>query len=273
MTKHLSTPTYVAILVLSQAHFALGAEPLKGTVQHDTRPPLAGDAMLDEEGNSKIPAGLKFDETVSPVGPELKPHKLFSSVTLPVEDNEDTWYKIPSWRAGHFHREKQINHTQNGDVESISKADHVYGMQKDKHGNIWHHVSWPKITKISLDGYSQYKMINRYEPVTMNEKEYCVKICSTNVDVDDKTGKIIRTARQEEFDRYFPVGDGIARGDCIIQGFSQHGRVNTELEKCSVEEEMVQPFSVVNTFRGKNLKESFVKFLNAHNLSMLIPEN
>lgn len=265
---------HLASLLIAGIHAssALADEPLKGSVQHDTRPALAGDAMLDEEGNTKIPVGLKFDETVEPVGPELKPHKLFSSVTMPAEDNEDFWYKIPQWRAGHFHREKQINHTQNGDVTSISKADHVYGMQKDKHGNIWHHVSWPKITKISLDGYSQYKIINRYEPVTMNEKEYCVKICSTNVDVDDKTGKIIRTAKQEEFDRYFPIGDGIARGDCLIQGFSQHGRVNTELEKCSVEEEMVQPFSVVNSFRGKDLKNSFVKFLTAHNLSMLVPD-
>lgn len=261
----------VLTLVALQADGYVYAEPLKGKVQHEAEQPIYEGGLFDRQEIGTMPAGIRFDDSVEPAGPEFKLHKLFSSINLPVEDKEDTWYQIPRWRAGSFHREKQIDHTLSGDIESISRADHVYGMQVDRNGGIWHHMSWPRITRISLDGYSQYKIINRYEPVTMSDNEYCVKICSTNIDVDDKTGKVIRVGKQEEFDRYFPAGNGIARGNCLIQGFSQHGRPNTTIERCSVEEELTKPFAVVNTFRGKNLKESFCNYLQSHDKATLIP--
>lgn len=250
------------------------AAPLKGGVQHEdegSRPLSSGLLMDDPEEAFSLPAGVKFEENVPPVGPELRLHKLFSSVQMPAEDGEDTWYRIPGWRAGSFHREKQIDHTRSGDQISTSRADHVYGMQMDKNGEIWHHMSWPRVTKVSSDDQIQYKIINRYTPVTVNPNEFCVRISSTNVFVDEKTGKIIRTAKQEEIDRYIPIADGLARGYCLIQGYSQHGRPNTLLQKCTVEEERTQPFAVVNKFRGKDLQQSFFNYLKSHDLADLIP--
>ncbi len=261
-----------AVLIVSCSCYCVGAEPLQGKVEQQAHLPLTGGVALDGEFSQPLSGDINFSESVPPVSPELKVHKLFSSVTLPVEDKDDNWYQIPKWRAGLYHREKQIDHTKFGDVESLSKVDHLYGMQLDKKGGVWHHDSWPRITKISLDGYSQYKIINRYEPIILSTKEYCIKVSSTNIDVDDKTGKIIRVAKQEEFDRYFPAGSGVARGDCIIKGFSARGGTNTEIESCSVEEALVKPFSVLNTFRGKNLRESFINFLKAHGHPELIPD-
>lgn len=289
----------VQLIIASAAH----AEPLQGKILLEETLPLSGNATTGEKekpnslfgkatadlealtdrlrslsgnanagGGSAIPANISFSETVTPVPPEFKPHKLFSSIELPAEDNEDLWYQIPSWRAGLFHRDKQIDHTLTGDFESVSKVDHLYGMQVDKRGGIWHHVSWPSVTKITLDGYCQYKMISKYEPVKLSEKEFTVKVYSTNIDVDDKTGKIIRVAKQEEFDRYFPAGPGFARGQCLIQGYSGRGNQNTTVERCSVEESQTQPFKVLNNFRGKNLRESFKKFLRSHDLGELAPD-
>lgn len=247
------------------------SETLKGGVRQETTVPVSGD-ILQEDESQPLPAGIKFSENVEPVGKELRPHKLFSSISLPVEDNVDTWYKIPSWRAGFFHREKQIDHTIFGDVETVSKVDHLYGMQLDKKGGIWHHMSWPRITKLSLDGYCQYKIINRYEPVRLSEREYCVKISSTNIDVDDKSGKIIRLGKQEEFDRYFPGPSGAALGTCLIKRFSMHGRTNSTIEKCSVEESLLKPFSVLNSFRGVDLRASFRRYLETHDMAELLPD-
>lgn len=256
----------------------LQAEQLKGGVQHEEqKSPLFDrlDAQSDDLLNPQIslPAGVNFEETVLPASAELKAHKLFSSIKMPAEDNEDTWYKIPAWRAGEFHREKQIDHTRGGDLETVSRADHVYGMQLDKNGGIWHHMSWPKVTKVSSEQEVQYKIVNRYEPVSVNDDEFCVKISSTNVFVDEKTGKITRTSKQEEIDRYFPAGQGKARGECLIQGYSHHGRKNTLVQCCTVEEDLVKPFAVINSFRGKNLRESFCNYLRAKKLEQLIPDN
>jgi hypothetical protein len=249
------------------------ADPLKGSVQQENVTPISGD-IWNENESELLPAGVGFSDKVDAVEPGIKPHKLFSSVTMPAEDKDDTWYQIPNWRAGFFHREKQIDHTQFGDREQVSKVDHLYGMQKDKRGGIWHHQSWPKITKLSLeDGHSQYKIINKYELVSKSDNDYCVKISSTNVDVDDKTGKIIRTGKQEEFDRYFPDGTGKARGYCLIKGYSSSGNVNTQIEKCSVEEEQMKPFETLNTFRGKDLRASFKTYLISHDKADLVPDN
>ena len=269
------------------SHCSAYAAPLQGKIQLEDNgdTTLNGGAASDdssrylpggvasEDDSRYLPAGAAFTETVDPVPPGLRPHKLFSSITLPVSDKEDRWYQIPLWRAGLYRREKQIDHLQTGDRESISKVDHLYGMQVDKKGGIWHHDSWPSITKLTLDGYSEYKMIDKYEPIRLSTKEFCVKISSTNIDVDDKTGKITRVAKQEEFDSYFPAGPGRARGECRIQGYSIHGRVNTEVDRCSVEEVLIQPFKVLNTFRGKDLRESFKRFLIAHDLADLVPDS
>lgn len=246
------------------------AEPLKGNVQHEESS-ISGDLWAESDSNY-LPAGIAFSDKVEPLTGELRLHKLFSSIAMPAEDKEDTWYQIPKWRAGMFHREKQTDHTKFGDRESVSKVDHLYGMQVDKKGGIWHHMSWPRITKLSLDGYSQYKIINRYEPIRLNASEFCVKISSTNIDVDDKTGKIIRLAKQEEFDRYIPGGPGVALGHCLIRGFSKDGGPNTEIERCSVEEDLTEPFKVINSFRGKNLRESFRRYLQSHDMADLAPD-
>lgn len=263
--------TAIALVFSLLALLPAGAAPLQGKVQQEGSAPLSGDLSADSD-HTLLPAGVGFSDTVPPVSSTLKLHKLFSSLTLPAEDRDDTWYHIPSWRAGMFHREKQIDHTIFGDVESVSKVDHLYGMQVDKKGGIWHHMSWPRITKIALDGYSQYKIIDKYEPVNTSPAEFCIKITSTNIDVDDKTGKITRLARQEEFDRYFPVSGGLARGYCLIKGFSMFGRVNTTIEKVSVEESMTKPFTPLNSFRGTNLRESFIRYLKSHDLGDLAPD-
>lgn len=247
------------------------AEPLKGSVKHEAIAPTT-DGFSLETGSLALPAGIEFSKSVDPVGPQLRLHKLFSSISLPSEDKEDIWYKIPSWRAGLFARETQTDHTIFGDFTSVSKAEHVYGMQVDKRGGIWHHMSWPHITKITLDGHTEYKIINRYEPISLSSTEFCVKLSSTDIDVDDKTGKIIGLAKQEEFDRYFPGPNGTAIGDCLLQGYSMYGGPNTTLEKTSVEESTIQPFKVINTLGGKNLRESFRNFLQSHDMAELLPD-
>jgi hypothetical protein len=214
-----------------------------------------------------------FPMKVEAADQKFRPRKLFSAVDLPAEDTEDGWYRIPYWRAGKYHREKQTNHSVTGDVTIVSRVDHVYGMQQDKAGGIWHHRSWPHITRVETDKYDEYKIINKYEPIEGAPNEFAFKVSTTDIDVDKKTGKIAQVSRQEEIHKYTPGENGIAIGDVEWQGYTADGNPNTQVERSSVEEEQVEPFRVINNWRGKDLRESFRKFLMSHGKADLVPDD
>lgn len=280
-------------LVLA-AGIVYAAEPLKGGIER-LAPLSGGEEMTGKEDNrskhlqggaedrssKRLEGGsefnrpftgqMEFSTKVAPVEPMFRPHKLFAESNLPSEGTEEGWYQIPAWRAGKFHRETQTDHTLFGDVEIVSKVDHVYGMQRDRNGGIWHHEIWPRVTKVALEGYTEYKIVHRYEPIKITRDEFCIRANSTDIDVDDKTGKIIRVTKQEEFDRYVPAGDGVSKCLSRWQGFSMNGGPNTQLERTTLEEVRVDPFRTINTWHGKDLRASFTKFLKANDLADLIP--
>jgi hypothetical protein len=214
-----------------------------------------------------------FPATVSAVDPKFRPRKLFAEADLPAEDTEDGWYKIPYWRAGKFHREKQINHSLTGDTVVTSRVDHVYGMQQDKSGGIWHHTSWPHITRVETDKYDEYKIINRYEPVECEPNEFAFKVSTTDIDVNKTTGKIERVTKQEEIHKYTPGPNNTALGEVEWRGYSASGEPNTTNEQSSVEETQVEPFRIVNFWRKKDLKASFKKYLLSHGMADLVPDD
>lgn len=269
---------------------AAWAAPLKGGVEEHDQAGQSENPVMDalrqqlqelRQLNAKLEkmsAGgeastTRFPAKLEAVDNRFRPNKLFAEADLPAEATEEGWYRIPTWRAGKYHREKQVDHTITGDVEIVSRVDHVYGMQRDKSGQIWHHRSWPHITKVELDKYVEYKIINRYDPVDGAPNEFAFKVSSIDIDVDKKTGRIKRVTRQEEVDRYTPGPDGIAHGECEWQGYTANGDPNTQVERSSVDEEMVEPFKVVNFWRQKDLKASFRKYLESHNMVDLIPED
>jgi hypothetical protein len=256
----------VAALIVVQA-FAPSAmpSPLQGGVQHHQ---ISGDT---ESESTEAPGSFVFPAKVSAVDQRFRPHKLFAESELPHENSSETWYRIPAWRAGHYHREQQVDHTITGDVVMVSRVDHVYGMQRDRKGEIWHYSSWPHVTKIDLDGVTEYKIIERYEPIEATNHAYAVKVSSIDIDVDDKTNRIKRVTKQLEVDRYTPGPNGIAYGESEWQGYSADGNPNTQVEHSSMDEMLVEPFKVADKWREKDLRASFREFLEAHGMSELVP--
>ncbi len=262
---------WIAFLVCSLAICNAGhsiAAPLKGGIQQSV--PIT---EIGPDTSAKPLSGrMQFAETVEPVDKAFQPNKLFAEASLPGEATSDGWYPIPEWRAGKFHRETQTNHSIFGDVTIKSSVDHVYGMQLDKRGGIWHHESWPKVTKVELEDYTEYKIVNSYQPVSVTNGEFVVKTLETDIDVDRKTGKIKQATRQQGYYQYRPCSPDVACAECETLGFSKFGRVNTEKERSSLEETRVEPFRVINSFRGVNLREGFIRYLKSHGLEDLAPD-
>jgi hypothetical protein len=280
--------TLCCILAVSLGSVA-SAEPLKGGVKEEgsagsTQNPIidelqqqlnelrALNARLAKDAEAESGPKSTFPLKVEAVDPKFRTGKLFAEVNLPNEDTEDGWYRIPHWRAGKFHREKQIDHTISGDVETVSRVDHVYGMQTDKSGGIWHYSSWPRITKVETDKYFEYKIIDHYEIIEGKPNEFAARVRSTDIDVSKTTGKIARVTKQEEVSRYTPGPEGSAAGECEWQCYTAQGNPNTTVERTSVEEAQTEPFKRVDFWRKKDLKESFKRYLRSHGKADLIPD-
>jgi hypothetical protein len=222
-------------------------------------------------GGERRPTAV-FPMKIDAVDKRLRPNKLFTEADLPHEDTEEGWYRIPEWRAGKFHREKQVDHGLYGDTAIVSRVDHVYGMQRDASGGIWHHRSWPHVTKVEMNGYVEYKIIESYEPIEGAPNEFAFKVSSTDIDVDPKTNKIKRVTKQQEVDRYHPEGD-LAVGECEWQGYTADGNPNTQVERSTVEEVKTEPFRVVNKWKQQDLRSSFIKYLESHGMADLVPQS
>jgi hypothetical protein len=269
---------------------AASAEPLKGGVKTEDSAGTPQDALLDQMraslqelkqlnarlerasvGGTAGTARYAFPAKITGAASKFRPNKLFAEAELPQGDTEEGWYRIPHWRAGKYHREKQTDHSITGDVTIVSRVDHVYGMQQDKNGDIWHHTSWPHITKVDLADYTEYKIIERYEPFEGAPNEFAVKVSTTDIDVDKKTNRIKRVTKQEEVDRYSPGDNSTATGECEWQGYTADGNPNTQVEHSTVEEVQTEPFRVVDRWRDKDLRASFRTYLESHGMSDLVP--
>jgi hypothetical protein len=282
--------SFILALSIFVCGTAGGAAPLKGGVEETGAAGATESSVLDQLRqqlqelkalNARLDAAAKggasasrtlFPAKVSAADERFRPHKLFAEAELPKEATEEGWYRIPEWRAGKYLREKQTDHTITGDVTIKSRVEHVYGMQQDRSGGIWHHRSWPHITKVDMDGYTEYKIIEKYEPIEGAPNEFAFKVSSTDIDVDNKTNRIKRVTKQLEVDRYTPGPNGTAIGECEWQGYTADGNPNTQVEHSSVEEMQMEPFRVVNFWRNKDLRASFHQYLRSHDMADLIPE-
>jgi hypothetical protein len=268
-------------------------EPIKGGVHEESTsctPQTPQSALLDQlqaqvnelkQLNAKLEKAasgereptMVFPAKIDAVDSNIRKGKLFAEADLPQQDTEEGWYRIPYWRAGRYRREKQVDHSITGDVTIVSKVDHVYGMQVDKSDGIWHYSSWPHITKVETGRYYEYKIIDKYEPVDGAPNEFAFRVRSTDIDVNKKTNRIERVTRQEEVDRYTPVTEGSgAVGECEWQSYTSDGNPNSQVTRSSVEEVQTEPFKVANFWNKRNLRESFIRYLQSHGKADLIPD-
>src|SRR5262249_38729293 len=106
-------------------------------------------------GEAPVPllkAEVEHSDVLPAVPAGLQPGQVYNGKTLDSQfQPKESWYKVPPWLAGSWHRENQIMvHSDGTTQQETSRYDARYGAQTDRTGQVWDRSLVP--FRNSIDG-------------------------------------------------------------------------------------------------------------------------
>jgi hypothetical protein len=153
-----------------------------------------------------LKAEVSLSESLPQVPPAAMPGQQYSASA--VKDSftsVDDWRRVPSWKAGYFHSEMEVQQTATGTTELVTRSDAHYGDMRDAHGHYWELIVVPRSgLEVDEAGVFQHNWVISDESVEIGPTISSAKCRYISILVDKPTGKIIRTAQQEDFNTTVP---------------------------------------------------------------------
>lgn len=202
----------------------------------------------------------------------LAPGQVFEESKLPGGGSPaNSWYSIPVWLAGTWHKETQTDYylynfvtgvTDNQPKTEIARSNGVWGTQVDKSGTIWQYNPAPYSD--TVDGGTDWiiQNIRKSEPLESNNARFVKRTVDTQLRVNKSTGRILSVETGEQITTYTPLMDGTVRRDGSSKVFGTDGRP-LMLAKSVTFEQRVAGFKPNDTYRGLDMKRLFRDFLKA----------
>jgi len=221
--------------------------------------------------NARVLVGeIEHAESVQPVEDDLRPGNTFSKSSLPSKgESGDSWYRIPNWLAGAWHKEEQTNYyrfnytdgsTDNAARTQIARSDGRWGMQKDHNGQIWQYDPVPYSANIDAGNLSIVQIVRVCEPIQVTGERFVKRSVVTELRTDKATGKIISVATGEEISYYVPQSDVLVKRMTSSKVFDANG-VPILLGRSYSYENRLSGFQEEDFYKGKDMKTLFEKFL------------
>ncbi len=221
--------------------------------------------------NARLLVGeVEHADSVQPVEDNLKPGNTFSKDSLPGKgETGNTWYRIPSWLGGVWHKEQQTNFyrynyadgsTDNTVRTQIARSEGRWGMQKDKGGGIWQYDPVPYSENIDAGDVSIVQIVRVCEPIEVSEKRFVKRSIVTELRTDKATGKIVGVETGEEISYFIPQSDVLVKRMTSSKVFDGNGKPMLLGRSYSYETRLTG-FQEEDFYKGKDMKALFEKFL------------
>lgn len=205
----------------------------------------------------------------------------FSESMLPATQPDTSWYRIPAWFAGTWHRES-ITFTNNYEFAShtetrisqpeLAAADDAEGWQKDNHGDYWSCTDAPMRSEAQGRDYRQIFLITGIKPIEVTDDHVVKQLVGTGVLIDKATGKIKYSARAKSIQTYTPVKPGLILCKSVTTEFDAHGNAIRATKAINVFHR-TETFRARDFHQGKDMRVSFSRFLTLQGKSELIPRD
>lgn len=216
-----------------------------------------------------LQATIEMSKDLAPVGRSLQAGVKFNESALTPISSQSTWYWVPPWLAGGWHRET-MTHNKKG--IRLERSDSSYGLQTDKLGGYWQRLSIPSRHSVECAQIIDWKVTTNFEVATTNNAEFINHSRNISVAVSKRTGKITTTYQQESIQRYYPIDQNHIKYEVTTKEFDQSGRF-VSLNEGSTVYVRTQPFiqQNIDLATGINLRLDFYRYLASHDLRDLIP--
>jgi len=209
-------------------------------------------------------------ESIEPVPDNLRPGNTFSKESIPgLGYTGNTWYKIPEWLAGIWHKESQTdyflyNYSSNSMDSSVRKqtaiSDGRWGMQKDDSGNVWQYDPLPYTQTIDAGAQSIVQVVRVCEPIELDGRRFAKRSVVTEIRTDKATGKILATQTGELISYFIPQSDNLIKRETSSKVFDSNGQPILLGRSYSYENRLTW-FQAQDFYLGKDMRALFKQFL------------
>lgn len=229
------------------------------------------------DGRTTLKIGVKHSATLAPIPSKLQAGGIFNENLMPAEPEKLDWYRIPYWLAGKWRRDIETSlftykyASRSGDRENRSfqsqqQAD--FGLQRDRIGGIWDaNLSSRGVS--DLGSYLAIAAVVERKPVKLTADEIVFREEFTVVHVNKSNAVITDSFRMESLTKY-RLQNGTVYTTASVKAYNADGSPK-QLQKNVAQERRVQPFVVVDKYKGHDVRAEFLEFLNDSGQPNLIP--
>jgi hypothetical protein len=219
-------------------------------------------------------------ESVEPVPDNLRPGSTFSKDSVPgLGYTGNTWYKIPEWLAGIWHKESQTdyyvysyaNNSMDSSVhKQVARSDGRWGMQKDDSGNVWQYDPLPYTQTIDAGTQSIVQVVRVCEPIELDGRRFAKRSVVTEIRTDKATAKIVSVQTGEEISYFIPQSDNLVKRETSSKVFDSNGQPILLGRSYSYENRLTW-FQEQDFYLGKDMRVLFKQFLKMSGLTACLP--
>lgn len=228
-------------------------------------------SLTAASGGTVLKASIEHSEVMAPVENDLSPGTVFDPRNLPgvAASKNNNWYKIPSWLAGVWHKENQVDYYRynyrtrvedNTAHTILARSNGFWGMQQDGDGNVWEFNPAPYMDTVDGGAETIIQYIRSSTPIEISEKRFVNSTVDTQMRVDKATGKIVSVQTGEQITVYTPVSQEVIKRDTSSKVFDHDGRP-VILGRSYTYEKRTGQFQPRDEMGSQNLKDLFRQFL------------
>ncbi len=220
-----------------------------------------------------IQGGVTQSVQIEPVKPGLRLGDTFDKGAFPQFHTTKSWYRIPPWYAGRWHRDTMIyEFPGNPPIVSASRRDRWRGYQYDRLGHIWHERNEPFLLVVESDTSIEMNVIILEEPVMVNENQVVIRLKGQSVTVDKATRAVVGANQKLETHDFRLAAPGRTYVTITYEHFDQDGRPLQKMPlKAEYYEQLTASFVPIYKDYQEDYYSNFCNFLTATGQADLIP--
>jgi hypothetical protein len=245
--------------------------------------PLTGSSsgngkVENKDGRTVLKLGVEHSKSLSPLQDGLQAGSIFDDKYLNEEQDQLIWYPIPKWLAGKWRRSQETTvfshdyasgYSDHEQRPFMSEQMADFGVQTDSTGTVWNCNLGTKGVS-DRGSYRSVALDMGKAPVQTTGDSIIFREVFTVANVNKSTNVILDSYLAESITRHRLTPDGSLETSMSVKIYNASG-IPRQVQENIANDRLVQKFEVVDTYKGKDIKADFAKFLRKKGLGQLVP--
>ena len=231
-----------------------------------------------KDGRTVLKLGVEHSKSLSPLEGGLQAGSIFDDKFLNEEQDQLIWYPIPKWLAGKWRRMQEttvFSHDYASGYSDYEQRPFMseqladFGVQTDNKGTVWN-CNLGSRGVSDRGSYRSIALVMGKAPVQTTDDTIIFREVFTVANVNNTTNVILDSYLAESITRHRRMPDGSLETSMSVKIYNASG-IPRQVQENVANDRLVSRFEVVDSYKGKDIKADFAKFLRKKGLAQLIP--